>query len=403
MRARSFALLAVAFVAVAVAAACGGNGGGGGSTPTPTATTPPTSVTPCPRAPAAADRDRFAVVAHPYDAAGGQANAWEVLKLSSAGTLSRTGTTFTLGRATFGEVAFTPDGKVGLVAQEDGSVGVFTLDAAGAVTVVTSALTGAFYAGAITMVPDGSRAIVVDGDTVPNGGGFYTIDIDCAGNVAAESSFTAARLPAAVEFLGDGAHAVAAAQSLLAMPATDDAALLGWDGTSAPSLIASANPFADDQQIVSAMAITSGGEFALIADDNQFSGNPNRIAAVRIGAATLTTAQMLSPFTDPAALVASPFDQTALVALAQGNALHRLAYNGATWSDSAVSVAGGAPQLPTVLTEIRRGTLAGHVLVAENVGVRQVHFSPGQTITNDGLMTLGSGLTAITGALGVQP
>src|SRR5512135_3344685 len=105
MRARPAALLAATTAALAIAAACGGNGGGGGGTPTPTATTPPTSVTPCPRAPAAADRDRFAVVAHPYDAAGAQANAWEVLKYSAAGTLTRTGTTFTLGRATFGQVA----------------------------------------------------------------------------------------------------------------------------------------------------------------------------------------------------------------------------------------------------------------------------------------------------------
>jgi len=40
------------------------------------------------------------------------------------------------GRATEGEIVFTADGTLGLVALEDGSVGVFRLDASGSPTVV---------------------------------------------------------------------------------------------------------------------------------------------------------------------------------------------------------------------------------------------------------------------------
>ena len=45
--------------------------------------------TSCPRTPAAADRDRFVVVAHPYDASGASSSIFEVLRLSATGTLSR--------------------------------------------------------------------------------------------------------------------------------------------------------------------------------------------------------------------------------------------------------------------------------------------------------------------------
>jgi hypothetical protein len=80
------------------------------------------------------DQDRFVVISHPYDADGGQAGAYEVLLLSADGELSRTGSTFEMGRASFGEVVFTPIGRFGLAAQDDGSVGVFELDDAGEAT-----------------------------------------------------------------------------------------------------------------------------------------------------------------------------------------------------------------------------------------------------------------------------
>src|SRR5688500_14080079 len=67
----------------------------------------------CERPVAAADRVRRVVISHPYDAAGKASNAYEVLELSTAGTLSRPGITFEMGRASDGEVVFTPDGKVG--------------------------------------------------------------------------------------------------------------------------------------------------------------------------------------------------------------------------------------------------------------------------------------------------
>lgn len=406
---RPTALLALLTVAsLATAAACSGGGSGANGTPTPTASpTPSPSVSPCARTLAPADRTRFAVVSHPYDSSAGQANEWEVLALSSSGALSQTGATFTMGRATNGRVVFTPDGEIGLVAQEDGSIGVFRIAADGSVTVLNPGLTGDFYAFSVSVVPDGSRAIVVDGDTAENGGGLYELDIACDGTVAEAGMIAGARTPSGLEFLPDG-RAVAAALELLSAPAGSDAELLQWDGTAAPSLLGGADAFGDDESIVSALAVTSGARYALIADDNQFSGTPNRIAITRIDAAGLSPVQILSPFNDPAAIAVSPFDGTALAILGEGNAIHRLAFDAANatapYTDAgAITYSGAAPQLPLVAVTIDRGSLAGRVLVAENLGVRQLDFAPGGTVTDGGLTSLGSGFTAITGALGIQP
>ena len=63
------------------------------------------------RRPGAADRDRFVVISHPYGAGGAQTKRWAVWRLSATGQLSAVGEEFTMGRAPWGRIAFTPDGK----------------------------------------------------------------------------------------------------------------------------------------------------------------------------------------------------------------------------------------------------------------------------------------------------
>src|SRR5262252_7253268 len=80
------------------------------------------------RAPdAAPDRTRRVVISHPYDASGGNANSWDVLDLSPTGAVTMPGRPFEMGRASDGVVEFTIDGKIGMVPQSDGSLGVFSL------------------------------------------------------------------------------------------------------------------------------------------------------------------------------------------------------------------------------------------------------------------------------------
>jgi hypothetical protein len=52
----------------------------------------------CPRLPKAADRDRYVVISHPYDASANASSAYEVLRLSTTGHLTRSDTTFDLNR-----------------------------------------------------------------------------------------------------------------------------------------------------------------------------------------------------------------------------------------------------------------------------------------------------------------
>lgn len=175
------------------AVGCTNASGVGDDEPDPSS--PDAGAADCARAPAAADRDRFAVIAHPYRDGGGNGQSYEVLRLDTAGTLTETGTTFEMGRATGGRIVFSPDGGLGFVAQEDGTLGVFRIDEAGDVTVVDPAFDGGFYAASVQMDPSGARVFVLDTQWRENGGGVYSVAVDCDDSVV--TAATPAALPQA--------------------------------------------------------------------------------------------------------------------------------------------------------------------------------------------------------------
>ena len=359
----------------------------------------------CTREPAAADRVRYAVVSHPYEEDGSAASGWEVLSIDAGGELAATGTTFAMGRATGGAVAFTPDGEVGVVAQEDGSLGVFTLSAEGEVEVIESGWRGSMYAGAVVPAPDGAGVYVLDSQWRENGGGVYRVDIDCDGQVSDGGLVAAARLPYALVFAGGGARALAAASDILDSTGGADVHLVDLG---AGDVMAGADPFPDDEQIVASAALTADGAYLLVGDNNQFYSSEeleNRVAVVRVNGAELGAVQTL-PVEDPIAIATSPSDDAALVVSGFGDAIFVLARNDGAGKPFAlageVDYTGPAPQLPGSLATIDRGALRGHVLVAELLGVRHLAFTRG-SVTDLGLVALGDGTAAITGALGLQP
>ncbi|MGH7281015.1 MAG: hypothetical protein ACRELY_05790, partial [Polyangiaceae bacterium] len=64
----------------------------------------------------------------------------------------------------------------------------------------------------------------------------------------------------------------------------------------------------------------------------------------------------------------------------------------------------GAPQLPSFAALISRGALEGRVLVAENVGVRQVALEPDAGAVDVSFTSFDDGgLTSIVGVIGVDP
>ncbi|MBX3274732.1 MAG: hypothetical protein KF729_30980 [Sandaracinaceae bacterium] len=354
----------------------------------------------CPRALAPADRVRRVVVSHPFTD-GGDDDRYEVLTLAEDGTLAQPGTTFNMRRASGGEIVFTPDGEIGFVAQSDGSVGVFRLDADGRPTVLNPALREGFYASHVVMDPSGAHAWVLDAQWRESGGGIYRLAIGCDGRVRATTKVAEARLAYAMALRADG-RALVAARDILDSPEGADAHLVDLG---APAVRASADAF-DDDWIASSAALSANGRHFLVADNAAFSGG-DRVAVVGVAGDALSRVQVLSPIQDPVSIALSPFDDLALVVSGFGDAIFVVDYTPDAASPFAVrgplTYVGARPALPGAAVTITRGALRGLVLVAENVSVRRVRFDGGGAVTDLGAHSVGEGVPAIVGAIGVQP
>ncbi len=393
--------------------ACGGAGDDldapidGGSSGDPA---PLSDASPCPRTPADADRPRKVVVSHPYTSDGDPATRYRVLDLAENGVLTTTATSFEMGRSFSGEIVFTPDGEIGLVAQDDGSLGVFRFDAGGLPQVVHAAFTGGFYADQIVMLPDGATALVLDNQWRENGGGVHRVAIGCDGTLTDLGLWFPAKLPAGLHVLPGGERVVLAAVDVGDSAAGMDVHLLDWFALLVgwPAVRAGVDAFPDDEHIVGSTAITPDGAFALIGDNQGISETPpNRVAVVAIDGDTLTAVDTLSPVLDPFDIVVSPHGDAALVVSGYGDALIVLDHDPEAAAPFTVrgepAYQGAAPELPGSAVMIERGALAGLVLIAEVSGVRRVRFTAGATVTDLGRVGTGAGTENVVGAVGVQP
>jgi hypothetical protein len=366
----------------------GGTGGAGGGAA-------------CERPPAPADAARSVVVSHPYADGGGGADAWELLALSASGELSRPGTTFSMGRSTGGRVHFTPDGELGFVAQEDGTLGVFRISG-GQVEVLHEAYDGSFYAHDVMIAPEGDHLIVLDVNFPNNGGGLYRVDIGCDGALVDRGLVTPSRLAYAGVWL-DG-DVVLAVRDVLGAPGAHQVARLAWP---TPSLLSSSVAFPDDEAIVAGFARTRDGAFLLVGDNSGFASVPNRVAVVKT-AGGLGAVQVLPDLEDPYAIATSPTNDAAIVVSGFGDAIVVLDYDP---TDAAspftlrgeLAYTGAGPQLPGALATVDRGSLDGLVLVSELSGVRRVRFGANGAVTDLGLFDLGDGMENVVGAVGVAP
>jgi hypothetical protein len=397
-------------------AACGSSSGpsgpalDGGAAPdggsSPDAGLTPDGGLACPRTPAPADRARQVVISHPFDDQGQPARRFELLDLSASGTLTfpEPRVFFEMGRVTEGDFVFTANGEIGLVAQEDGSIGVFRARATGP-EVVHAAFQGSFYASALRLPPGGEEVLVLDANFPENGGGLYRVRLGCDGALTDLGRSTAGKLLRGLVPIPGGGRWAAAARQLLGSPAGDDLHLLTLGPE--PARVGGVDAFGDDEAIVSALAVTGDGRHLLVGDNNAFSGIPNRIAVAAVTAGGLSRVQTLSPVQDPVAIAVSPFGNAVLVASGFGNALLRLSYDPQSrtpfMNRGALSYQGNRPALPANLAPLERGALTGRVLVAENLGVRQVQFETGGTIRDLGLTSTGRGGAAVVGIVGVQP
>jgi hypothetical protein len=369
----------------------------------------------CERFPQRATRPRKVVVSHPYDESGASSNVYQVLELSEDGKLHRSGVKFRMGRLAFGRIVFTPDGQVGLAAQDDGTIGVFRFDRFGVTRVVHAGFTGAGYAASLVVDPRGDRVYALDNEWRESGGGIYSARINCDGTLSAEGQIAASKRPAGMALLpprgrGESPRAVLAAVDVLDSAAGDNVHLLDFARwmPGAPKRVAGADGFGDDEFIVSAVNKTPDDRYVLVGDNSEFSGLANRVSVVAVEGDTLRPVQVLTPVRDPMSIVLSPFGNAGLVVSGYGNAIYRLTYDPADTTTpfsnkGDIPYVGRKPQLPAGAEMIERGSLRGRVFVAELEGVRQVQFAADGTITDFGLTSLGSDLDTIVGAVGVQP
>lgn len=363
----------------------------------------------CPRAPKPDDHARKIVVSHPFQDAPGKAKLFEVLELSADGALSKTGQTFEM-RAAYQDVVFTPDGKVGFVAQDDGTIGVFSFDDAGKVKVVHEAFApnegASWSAGKLVVSKDGQVLYVLDPNVEKNGGGVRRMKIACDGTLQDEGLVvTGGTAHQMALFPGDPNRAVLVSYKAGDSPAGSYAHTLDLS-VSPPKRLASGAVFGDEDAIASSVVVTQDGKFALVTDDGFAKGS--RMAAVALSDMT-KRATLDTP--SPSGVALSPFGNALLLMNSNGDdALRSVRYDPS--NDAApftvgalIATKGGKTELPTHAKVIERGTLKGRVLVSEVQLLRQLAFASDGTITDvdKGLSFKAAGSPGIVGSFGIEP
>lgn len=416
MRTSIFRLAPSLALCLGFVTACGGDDGGG-MTGDPDASMGvdgnggQDGSTACSRAPGADDRTRFVVVAHPYTGGGSPSSAYEVLELTANGKLTRFAPprTFELGaRTPFGTIAFTPNG-VGVVAMDNGNLGIFRLDDEGMPTVVAPNFDGAFYAERVVMDPSGERVWVIDRNTRDNDGGIYRVDLACDGTPTDGGLVVAGGSIGGLGFVGD--NAVVSGREVLDSTTTpDDVHLLSWGTT--PARIGGTDAFGDDNQVLSGFTLNHDGTKAIVGDSNV--AGTNRVAIVGVSATALTPIAVLNDITDPSSMAASPYGDVVVVSASQPGGMYDegiwvLDTGGAAgaWQvRGELTYANGRAVLPGDMVTIDRGQLAGSVIVSELSNVRRLMFrATGEVDDVDSVTTDETGdgddLSAINGAIGV--
>lgn len=354
----------------------------------------------------AANADRRVVVSHPFPDDGGfRDNRWEVFTLTSAGTLNPTGTFFRMGRSTdpASPIVFTADGRIGLAAQEDGTIGVFRFDEQN-VTIVHAAYAGNFYAGKLIMQPSGNRLWVLDFNTENNGGGVYTIDIACDGTLSNEQYLMPGNNASAAVHLPVAQRLLVAARSLPSTPMMQDLHVVDVS-QAAPVVRTSTTGFPDRDAIAPTLSASRDERFVAMPDNGFSVGN--RIAFFERAGNVLTAKQVVNT-NGPVSVTFSPFADLGLVVNTDGaDQFRKLTWNatGSVFTVSApIPYVFGRPQLPSAPVMIERGPLAGRMLVAELDAVRQLQFETDGGLTDvSSTPASGTGSAQILGTIGVVP
>ena len=354
----------------------------------------------CPVAEKAEQRDRFVVVSKPYGPGSVRTPDYEVWTLNQNLELAPTDTLFSMSRSFTGEITFRVDGSIGAVAQDDGTLGVFTINDEGEVQVTHPAYEGEFEATHVSFDPiHPDRLIVMDRRWGEYGGGLYEVMLDCEGRVVSETKVVTTKVATDMTWI-DPEHLLLSATSALDSGEPQDLHVLNWQ---MPNVSRETSTFLFDGELVSKsfVAVTSNKRHLLVAENSGLTSAPHRIAVYEWANGAMEFVQLIESIEDPFDALISPFDNSALVVSGFGDAIYKLEYdeNSAAPFGSPVEVAN--PALPGHSVMVQTSNTEALALVAENVGIHMLKLEDGN-VTDLGAVNR-SGIEHIIGAIGVQP
>lgn len=362
----------------------------------------------CVFTPAPANGTRRIVVSHPFPPDGGSRdNRYEVFEVSSTGAVNATGVEFRMGRSGdySSPIVFSPDGRIGFVAQEQGTIGVFRFEETG-VTVVHAAFATGFSPGKLTFLAATGQVLATDFNTQNNGGGLYTIDVACDGTLSTVRHVAPGNSASAELVIPTSRFALVASRSLLNSPMMQDLHIINLTQPTMPTLVTSTTGFPDRDAIPSSIALSPDQRLVALSDNGIFSAN--RIAFFELSGTTLTSLGLANT-QHPAGVQFSPFTNSALVVNTDSADHYRLL----TWTtnplggftvSAPLAYAHGRPQLPTVPLMIDRGNLEGRVFIGELDAIRQLQFERDGGITDVASTPVsGTGNAQIVGTIGITP
>ncbi|MEQ9498295.1 MAG: hypothetical protein RIT81_15590 [Deltaproteobacteria bacterium] len=256
-------------------------------------------------------------------------------------------------------IEFLPFGGIALVLGEDGEVASLAVDGAANVTVVDSvALEPAFF-GDLRIAADGESAFAVGFDGSPTAG-ISTVRIACDGRLTVDTNaFFPLRLPQSLVPVGADRWVILGGQAVFDPVDDDDVRLLSVSAGGFTSVV-TADIYTD---AISAdrIAAKHDGSTVLIPNNSGFSTETEQLAIVDVVGDTLVDRGRITGLTDPADVLWSADDQTALVALFQPGRVAVLADqgNGLTEVDRITGIGLAGQMAP-----IERGMLNGRVFVS---------------------------------------
>lgn len=356
----------------------------------------------------------YMVASFPFDEASG-GKKFGIMQWSN-NTISPTGESFQLDKVNEGVVVFFGDnGKYGLIASDRGKVGIFGLQDDGKANVIDADYRPKnCYANNVVVDPTNvNRAYVVD---VNVNGGICGLRIDSTtSEVTDEGLIIPFTSPLTMLFpTTNDSKDMSGFVVVVSLSGVASVLNLATNEIKKTLLIfGTANRDGTPDALVSDAVLTADNQYLLVLDNNAITGTMRlSVVAMNWQDGSMKAVQVINKLSDPCAIIASPFNNAAVIASAQGNALIQLKYDPTANVTNPITVIGSIAttsksQLPSAFVAIQ-GTdgIMGRIAVAELSGIRQIQFTVDGSIIDLGLNACGpddddSG--SIVGAIGAKP